>query len=70
MKFLKFSYLVDFLAMNSLKLIYSQSLEEVKNFLEVKLEEPEVFFLRENVKEFRSTIEPLFNVSLKYDIDM
>lgn len=67
MKFLRFSYLVDFVAMNSLKHIYNQSVEELKYFLKQKAEEPDVFFLKENIKEIRSTIEPLFNVALEFD---
>ena len=67
MKFLRFSYLVDFVAMNSLKHIYNQSVEELKYFLKEKAEEPDVFFLKENIKEIRSTIEPLFNVALEFD---
>lgn len=50
MKFLKFSYLIDFLAMNSLKNIYQSSVEELKDFLAAKIDEPDIFFLRENTK--------------------
>jgi len=46
MKFLKFSYLVDFLAMSSLKNIYKSSIEELKSFLHTKIDEPDIFFLR------------------------
>ena len=67
MKFLRFSYLVDFIAMNSLKHIYNQSVDEFKIFLNEKTEETDVFFLRENVREIRSTIDPLFNVSLRFE---
>jgi dynein heavy chain len=68
MKFLRFSYLVDFLAMNSLKNIYNSSVDELKNFLRVKVEETDIFLLKENVKEIKSIIEPLFNVTLSHDI--
>jgi dynein heavy chain len=56
MKFLRFTYLVDFLAMHSLKSVYNASVDEFKGFLRRKVDEPEVFMLKENVKEVRSTI--------------
>ena len=56
MKFLRFSYLIDFLAMHSLKNVYITSVEEFKTFLKNKVEEPDVFLLKENVKDFRSII--------------
>jgi dynein heavy chain, axonemal len=68
MKFLRFSYLIDFLAMHSLKNVYVSSVEEFKTFLRAKVEEPDVFLLKENVREFRSLIEPLFSVSLSHEI--
>jgi hypothetical protein len=64
MKFLRFSYLVDFIAMNSLKHIYQQSVEEFKYFLTLKTAEDDVFFLKEDIREIKSSIDPLFNVSL------
>ena len=68
MKFLRFSYLVDFLAMHSLKSVYVTSLQEFKGFLKEKVEEPDVFLLKENAKDFRSLIEPLFAVNLHHEI--
>ena len=66
MKFLRFSFLIDFLAMHSLKNIYNSSVTELKMFLANKVEEEEVFRLTENTKEIKSTIEPLFKVNLDH----
>ena len=68
MKFLRFSYLIDFLAMHSLKNVYVTSIEEFKGFLKSKVDEPDVFLLKENSKDFRSLIEPLFAVNLLHEI--
>jgi hypothetical protein len=68
MKFLRFSYLIDFMAMHSLRNVYNASVDEFKRFIKSKVEEPEVFLLKENAKDFRSNIEPLFAVNLSFDI--
>ena len=68
MKFLRFAYQLDFLAMHSLKNVYSASVDELRAFLHKKVEEPEVYMLRENVREVKSVIEPLFAVTLSHSI--
>lgn len=68
MKFLRFSYLIDFMAMHSLKNVYVTSVDEFKMFLTEKVEETDVFLLKENVKDFRSMIDPLFSVNLSHEI--
>lgn len=54
--------------MHSLKNVYNSSVEEFKGFLKRKVSEQDVFLLKDNVRDFRSSIEPLFCVNLNYDI--
>lgn len=68
MRFIRFSYFIDFLAMNALKKVYDDSLEEFQEQLRIKSEESEVFVQKEDVREIRSTIEPVFEVDLELDL--
>lgn len=60
MRFLRFSYFIDFVALNSLKSIYDSSIEEFKLMIHQKLISKDVYVLKEDVKEIRSTTEPIF----------
>jgi hypothetical protein len=60
MRFLRFSYFIDFVALNSLKSIYDSSIEEFKLMIYQKLISKDVYVLKEDVKEIRSTAEPIF----------
>mgnify|MGYP003692025275 CR=1 FL=1 len=64
MRFLRFSYLVDFIAMNSLKEIYLHSVEELKMQLEVKLKNEEIVVVKESGKDSKEFIDPIFEVDL------
>ena len=52
--------------MNSLKNVYNYSVIELKQFLNLKVEEPDIYFLREKTNEIKSTVEPLFSVYLQH----
>lgn len=54
--------------MHSLKNVYNFSVDEFKKFLKTKVEESEVFLLKDQAKDFRSTIEPLFSVNLSFNM--
>jgi hypothetical protein len=60
MRFLRFSYFIDFVALSSLKSIYDSSIEELKLMIHQKLISKDVYVLKEDVKEIRSTAEPIF----------
>jgi hypothetical protein len=60
MRFLRFSYFIDFVALHSLKSVYDSSIEEFKLVIHQKLISKDVYVLKEDVKEIRSTAEPIF----------
>ena len=68
MRFIRFSYFIDFLSMNSLKKIYDDSLDELQMQLKMKSEEKELFLMKEEAKEIRSSIDPIFFVNLELDL--
>jgi hypothetical protein len=46
MRFLRFSYVIDFLSLQALKNIYDYSVEEFKDFLKLKLNSKDIFILK------------------------
>jgi hypothetical protein len=60
MRFLRFSYLIDFISLHTIKGIYDSSVNEFKRFLASKLNSEEVFILKEDQKDFRSPANPIF----------
>ena len=67
MRFIRFSYFIDYLAMSSLKLIYDDSLSECCHTLVSKTEEKDIYLLKEEVKDIkdvRSSVEPIFTLNL------
>jgi len=69
-RFLKFSYLVDFIALNSLKNIYSFSVVELIDELKMNVEFTEPKIARDKgSKPFSKPKEPMFLATLKTEID-
>jgi hypothetical protein len=46
MRFLRFSYFIDFVALSSLKSIYDTSIEEFKAMLHIKLNSKDIYVLK------------------------
>jgi len=46
MRFLRFSYFIDFVALSSLKSIYDTSIEEFKHMLHIKLNSKDICVLK------------------------
>ena len=69
-RFIKFSYLVDFIALNSLKNIYQLSVQELLTELEevVKFTEPKVA-KDKGQKPISKPKEPLFSSSLRAKVE-
>ena len=67
MRFIRFSYFVDFLSMQSLKKIYDDSLNEFQSNLLQKAAVTDIFILKEQTREIRSSIDPVFQVDLEGD---
>ncbi len=70
-RFIKFSYLVDFVALNSLKNIYTFSVQEILTELReiVSYTEPKIA-KEKGFKPISKPKEPLFLSSLKCKIDV
>ena len=66
MRFLRFSYFIDFITLHSLKSIYDSSIEEFKRMIHQKLVSKQVYVMKEDLKDIRSTVEPIFEVEVEY----